>query len=103
MTARIDVHTHFYPTSYLAALERRSDIPRVYRDGEVRRFVIFPEEDADPRIGRPIEDGWCTVPGKVGFMDQKEISTSVISLGNPWMEPFEGQQGIELTLSLIHI
>ena len=97
MTARIDVHTHFYPASYLTALEQRRDIPRVYVEGAVRRFVIFPEEDADPRIGRPIEDGWCTVGGKVGFMDEKAISRSVISLGNPWMEPFEGQQGIELT------
>ncbi|MCY4371348.1 MAG: amidohydrolase family protein [bacterium] len=97
MTARIDVHTHFYPASYLTALEQRRDIPRVYLDGAIRRFVIFPEEDADPRIGRPIEDGWCTVAGKVGFMEEKAISRSVISLGNPWMEPFEGQQGIELT------
>ncbi|WP_420613190.1 amidohydrolase family protein [Candidatus Spongiisocius sp.] len=96
MTTRIDVHTHFYPTSYLAALERRSDIPRVYRDGGLRRFVIFPEEHADPRIGRPIEDGWWKVAGKVGFMDENAITQSVISLGNPWLEPFEGQEGIEL-------
>ena len=97
MSTRIDVHTHFYPKSYLTALEQRQDIPRVYRDGAVRRFVIFPEEHADPRIGRPIEDGWWTVAGKLGFMDRKAISRSVISLGNPWMEPFEGQQGVELT------
>ncbi|MCE2530526.1 MAG: amidohydrolase family protein [Acidimicrobiia bacterium] len=96
MTARIDVHTHFYPSSYLAALERRRDIPRVYRDGAVRRFVIFPEEHADPRIGRPIEDGWWTVAGKVGFMEENAISQSVISLGNPWLEPFEGQEAIEV-------
>ncbi len=96
MTARIDVHTHFYPSSYLAALERRRDIPRVYRDGAVRRFVIFPEEHADPRIGRAIEDGWWTVAGKVGFMDENAISQSVISLGNPWLEPFEGQEAIEV-------
>ena len=43
MSMRIDVHTHFYPKSYLTALEQRQDIPRVYRDGAVRRFVIFPE------------------------------------------------------------
>ena len=97
MSSRIDVHTHFYPSSYLAALEKRQNIPLVYRDGEIRRFVIFPEEEADPRIGRPIEDGWWTIAGKVGFMDEKAISRSVISLGNPWMEPFEGRQGIELT------
>lgn len=96
MSARIDIHTHFYPPSYLAALERRRDIPRVYRDGEVRRFVIFPEEDADPRIGRPIEDGWWTVAGKVGFMDRHAISQSIISLGNPWLEPFEGREATEL-------
>ena len=96
MTTRIDVHTHFYPTSYLAALERRSDIPRVYRDGGLRRFVIFPEEHADPRIGRPIEDGWWKVAGKVGFMDENAITQSVISLGNPWLEPFEGQEAVEL-------
>ena len=96
MTTRIDVHTHFYPSSYLAALERRSDIPRVYRDGAVRRFVIFPEEHADPRIGRTIEDGWWTVAGKVGFMEENDISQSVISLGNPWLEPFEGQEAVEL-------
>ncbi len=96
MSARIDVHTHFYPPAYLTALERRSDIPRVYRDGAVRRFVIFPEEDADPRLGRPIDDGWWTVEGKVGFMEQNRISRSVISLGNPWLEPFEGQEAIEV-------
>ena len=97
MTTRIDVHTHFYPTSYLAGLEKRREMPRVYQDGDVRRFVIFPEEEADPRIGRPIEDGWWTIAGKLGFMDENAISRSVISLGNPWMEPFEGQHGVELT------
>ena len=52
---------------------------------------------ADPRIGRPIEEGWWTIAGKVGFMDENAIARSVISLGNPWLKPFEGQQAIELT------
>ncbi len=96
MTERIDVHTHFYPTSYLDALEIRSEMPRIYRDGAVRRFVIFPEEEADPRLGRPIGQGWWTIAGKVGFMDRNGISRSIISLGNPWLEPFEGAWGAEL-------
>ena len=93
MTTRIDVHTHFYPSSYLAALERRSDIPRVYRDGAVRRFVIFPEEHADPRIGRTIEDGWWTVAGKVGFMEENDISQSVISLRQSLAGTLRGSGG----------
>jgi len=58
--------------------------------------VIFPEEEADPRLGRPIEKGWWTIAGKIGFMNRNTISRSVISLGNPWLEPFEGALGVEL-------
>lgn len=97
MTTRVDVHSHHYPPVYLEALARRTTLPRVYRDGSVERFVIFPEEEADPRIGREITNEWRTVEGKTDFMDANGIARAMISLGNPWLEPFDGTTATDLT------
>lgn len=96
MNQRVDVHTHLYPEPYLKALREREFLPRVYRDGSVERFIIFPEEDADPKIGRPITQAWSTAEGKLAYMDDHAIDRAIVSLGNPWLEPFDGTGSLDL-------
>mgnify|MGYP001080806132 CR=1 FL=1 len=87
----IDVHSHIYPPVFLDLLRTRSRYPRVATVGGVDRFIIFPEED-DPGhpTGRPIDEAFWSVDAKLAFMDRAGISRTVVSLGNPWLDPFPG-------------
>ncbi len=96
MNQIVDVHTHFYPPAYLDALARRSETPFVQdeEDGS-RTFRIFPDDE-----GRPVTESYWSVDAKVAFMDQHGITHSIVSLGNPWLDPFEGEEAVELARTL---
>lgn len=49
---------------------------------EGERFVIFPGES-----GRVIDDEWFDIGRKLAFMDRVGIEQSLVSLGNPWLDP----------------
>jgi predicted TIM-barrel fold metal-dependent hydrolase len=90
-----DVHSHLYPPVYLDLLRVRDRFPRVATvDGE-DRFIIFPEED-DPVSpgGRAIGDSFWSVEAKLAFMDDHGISRTVLSVGNPWLDPFRGPESL---------
>lgn len=92
----IDVHTHLYPRDYLEALSRRTEPPYVRKDSaDLWTFRIFPD---DP--GRPVVDSYWSVDEKVAFMDRHGITTSIVSLGNPWLDPFEGDEALALAQTL---
>jgi len=92
----IDVHTHLYPQDYLDALARRSEPPFVQDEADgSRTFRIFPDDG-----GRPVTESYWSVDAKVAFMDRHGISRSVVSLGNPWLDPFEGEEAVALALRL---
>jgi aminocarboxymuconate-semialdehyde decarboxylase len=90
----IDIHCHLYPLEYIELLEKRDVIPRVINRNGSREFLIFPEEDGLNGVGgRPFGSEYYDLDQKIAFMDQTNIRTSVISLGNPWLDPFPDSAG----------
>ncbi|HEY9498316.1 MAG TPA: amidohydrolase family protein [Terrimesophilobacter sp.] len=93
MPELIDAHTHIYPRSYIALLKARTALPRVTEHEGGERFVIFPEEEeAGPGGGRPFDESYTSLEHKLDYMDRNGIDRSVVSLGNPWLDPFDGDE-----------
>lgn len=88
----VDVHTHMYLPKYMDILRKRTDVPYVRNVNDIDRLVILPGEDknATTAIGRPIGREYFDVSAKLQFMDNHGISTSVISLANPWLDFLSG-------------
>lgn len=85
----IDIHSHLYPRWYIELLKARTEIPMVRGDEGDERFVIFPDEQAQgSRGGRGMTDDYWSIETKLAFMDRHGIERTVLSLGNPWFEPF---------------
>lgn len=92
----VDVHTHVYPRTYLDALGGRDEIPCVSdRVGDEGLFKIFPLD-----AGREITPDYWSLDSKLEYMDAAGISRSVVSLGNPWLDPFEAGESMRLAASL---
>lgn len=90
----IDIHSHLYPRPYIELLKQRDRIPRVVTRNGVEEFVIFPEEDGVHGVGgRSIGPEFWDLDRKLQFMDKVGIDRTVVSLGNPWLDPFEGAAG----------
>jgi predicted TIM-barrel fold metal-dependent hydrolase len=88
----VDIHTHLYTPSYIQLLRARRDIPRIdEREGQLY-FVIFPEEERNG--GRPISSAMFSVGEKLAHMAQGGIDLSVVSLGNPWLDPLPGSESV---------
>ena len=86
----VDIHSHIYPRWYIDMLKARTEIPRVSGEEGDERFVIFPDEHAPGSGGgRPMTDAYWSLETKLAFMDRHGIDRTVLSLGNPWFEPFE--------------
>lgn len=49
---------------------------------------------ATPHGGRPMTDEYWSLEAKLAFMDRHGIDRTVLSLGNPWMEPFSAEAGL---------
>jgi aminocarboxymuconate-semialdehyde decarboxylase len=91
----VDVHSHVYPRTYIERLKSRSEAPRIVGEQGAERFVIFPGERGRP-MGR---DHW-DVGEKLAFMDRERISESVVSLGNPWLDPVPGPESMDISRAL---
>lgn len=88
----VDVHTHVYPRTYLDALATRDELPCVSdRVGDAGLFKIFPDD-----AGREITPDYWSLESKLDYMDAAGIDRSVVSLGNPWLDPFGAAQSLEL-------
>ncbi len=90
----IDVHSHIYPEIYINHLESRNEVPCVInRDGQ-RLFSIFQSESIDGKItGRPMPPSFWDLEAKLAYMDTNQIDCSVVSLGNPWVNPMADSEG----------
>jgi hypothetical protein len=90
----IDIHTHMYTPKYMDMLRRRTEIPRVVNVEGDDRLVILPGEDKviTTHMGRPIGREYYDVNAKLEYMDMHGISTSVISLANPWLDFLVGKE-----------
>ena len=88
----VDIHTHIYPPSFMDILRSRTTVPYIRSDpsSPVSRLIILPTDD-DPSLppssrGRPIGPDYYDVSKKIKFMADHDITTSVISLANPWLD-----------------
>jgi aminocarboxymuconate-semialdehyde decarboxylase len=92
----VDGHSHLYPREYLERLARRDRIPRLVAAGGEERIRFFAHEDAPGGSGgRPIDEAYWDVGAKLRWMAAAGIDQSVVSLGNPWLDFFEGDDAIE--------
>jgi predicted TIM-barrel fold metal-dependent hydrolase len=90
----IDIHTHLYPSVYLDALRARSEAPKLVPSSDGDLFVIFPDEP-----GRVMGDDYSDVQRKLDFMDGAGIDQSLVSLGNPWLDPIPDSTGLARDLN----
>ena len=88
----VDIHTHVYPQSYLDMLRARTTVPYVHdpSTGVASRLIILSSDD-NPSIpidqrGRPVDSSYSDIGVKLAFMQLHGITTSVISLANPWLD-----------------
>lgn len=101
MSRLVDVHSHIYPRRYVEWLKLRSTPPRVTEDSGGEFFVIFDEEEeAGPRGGRPFDRTFTDLEEKLAFMARHGISRTVVSVGNPWLDPFTGRDGLDRAMDL---
>ncbi|OAA67405.1 uracil-5-carboxylate decarboxylase [Cordyceps fumosorosea ARSEF 2679] len=97
-TPVVDIHTHMYPPSYIAMLEKRTAIPliRKFPQADEPRLILLSSElesldaalrDAAAKLpGRPLSTHFASLAQKLHFMDTNGINISVISLANPWFD-----------------
>lgn len=92
----VDAHSHLYPRGYIELLKARTEIPRIVGDPGGERFVIFPDEEGpDGGGGRLMGPEYWDLGEKLRFMDRFGIVQTVLSLGNPWLDPFEGKESLD--------
>jgi aminocarboxymuconate-semialdehyde decarboxylase len=91
----VDIHTHLYPSVYLDALRARTEAPKLVPSPEGDLFVIFPGEP-----GRIMGAEYSEVALKLEFMDGAGIDQSLVSLGNPWLDPFDPSSTLALARDL---
>lgn len=104
ITRTIDIHSHIYPEPYLKLLEERQEIPRVINKAGNREFQIFKQEmGSQMSNGRPMGPEYWSIEAKIAFMDKFGIDRSIISLGNPWMDPFPDAAGDQATVLINNI
>lgn len=103
-TRTIDIHSHIYPELYLQLLEGRQEIPRIINRNGNREFQIFKEEiGSQTTNGRTMGPEYWDIEAKLVFMDKFSIDRSIISLGNPWMDPFPDVAGDKAAISINNI
>ncbi|KAL8670650.1 MAG: hypothetical protein Q9168_004829, partial [Polycauliona sp. 1 TL-2023] len=100
--AVVDVHTHIYPPSYLSLLRSRTTVPYLLdlpdKTSPPRLIILPSDEDASippESRGRPIDPSYSSIESKLQFMDTHAISTSVISLANPWLDFLAPSDGVQ--------
>lgn len=89
----VDIHSHFYPPSYILLLQSRTSVPyiRSFPDApEQLRLIILPGENdnssSSTSRGRPVGPEYWDVEKKIAFMNAHGIDKSVLSLANPWLD-----------------
>jgi aminocarboxymuconate-semialdehyde decarboxylase len=90
----VDAHTHLYPRWYLDRLRDHGRLPRLRGAPGAERLVMFAGEGPDG--GRPIDESYWEIEAKAAFLEREGIDQAVVSMGNPWLEPFAGPESVEL-------
>jgi predicted TIM-barrel fold metal-dependent hydrolase len=97
-TPIVDIHTHMYPPEYMAILSARDTIPlvRTFPSSPDPRLILLEAElpaleralkdPSAPLPGRPLTPHFTSLAHKLSFMATHNITTSVLSLANPWLD-----------------
>jgi predicted TIM-barrel fold metal-dependent hydrolase len=93
MAPLIDSHSHLYSQAYMDLLRSRTALPRIDQRDGAAYFVIFPEEEQNG--GRLMEAPMWSLEEKLAAMERGGFDRSVVSPGNPWLDPVEGPESID--------
>lgn len=91
----VDIHTHVYTPAYLDMLRARKKVPYVHdpaNGADSRLIILASDDDAGTPLdqrGRPVDASYSDIDVKLAFMRKHGITTSVISLANPWLDFLE--------------
>ncbi|HET9017286.1 MAG TPA: amidohydrolase family protein [Thermomicrobiaceae bacterium] len=88
---RVDVHTHFYPSGYLKAIEQRSDHASITIDEQGQMLVNYA---GDYNV---VADAHRFVESRLADMDRFKVDMSVMSLTTPGVHVERPEYGIELS------
>ena len=91
----VDVHSHLLPRWYLDRLKARDTVPFVTDLQEGERFFLFEEERRAG--GRLLSESFWEIELKLRFMDQEGIEQTVLTMANPWMDPFDEEESTALS------
>jgi aminocarboxymuconate-semialdehyde decarboxylase len=91
----VDVHSHLFPRWYLDRLKGRDAVPLVSEtDGRETFFLL---EHERPDGGRPLTEAFWEIEPKLAFMEREGIGQTVLTMGNPWLDPFDAQEGVRMS------
>lgn len=96
----VDIHTHIYPPSYLSLLRARKTVPYLLDlpSPAPPRLIILPSDDDESlppsSRGRPIGPEYSSIEEKLAFMSKHDISISIISLANPWLDFLSAKEAL---------
>jgi aminocarboxymuconate-semialdehyde decarboxylase len=91
-----------YTPKYMKILTSRAVIPKVTIHDGIHRLIILPNEDKEETTsaGRVIGKEYWDVAAKLRFMDNHQISKSIISLANPWLDFLSGNEATAVAQEL---
>ncbi|MEX2426244.1 MAG: amidohydrolase family protein [Thermomicrobiaceae bacterium] len=87
---RVDVHTHFYPSEYFKAIEKKSNHAEIVHDDSGQMLVKYA---GDYNV---VADAHRFIETRLRDMDNFKIDMSVMSLTTPGVHVEEADYGIEL-------
>jgi len=90
----IDVHSHIYPESYIQLLSSRDKAPKIESQRDGKKLFLFQNERLITGGARNLEAEYYSIEGKIISMGQNNISKSVLSLGNPWIDFLNGNEAV---------
>lgn len=108
----VDIHTHMYPPSYIKILESRTTIPLVRKfdqspdprlillEAEAQSLQEASAQSSSKPPGRPLTSHYASVSQKLHFMDTHGITTSVVSLANPWLDFLDASESGHMAASV---
>jgi len=85
---RVDVHTHYLAPALIAALERRSELPRI-SESDQGRMIEYGENNIHPVLPRMVD-----LEGQLHDMDEAGIELAVISVNVPGADWFPAADGV---------
>ncbi len=84
----IDVHSHYLPAALVAALERRTAAPRIYKEGG-RQLIEY-----GPGSGAPLSSAFFDPDEILARMDDACIDHTVLSVSIPGVDWLDAQEAV---------